>query len=172
MRGERQPRDEARSATAAAMRARPLRAPPRPLGRRGDEDGDALVVARAPVAERPRPRVCVSSASSVKRRCRLRKRTSLTTRAGSRFAQAGRQRSSLGLVVTVNDDVTGTAHEPDNGHTQRITPEVFSVSGVKAWIPRGGYWVADEKLANDNAALQQSHSRRRERRNDQPCPSG
>ena len=39
------------------MRTRPLRAPPRPLGRRGDEDGDALVVARTSVAERPRPLV-------------------------------------------------------------------------------------------------------------------
>ena len=39
------------------MRARPLRAPPCPLGRRGDEDGDALVVAHAPVAERARPLV-------------------------------------------------------------------------------------------------------------------
>ena len=77
------------------MRARPLRAPPRPLGRRGDEDGDALVVARAPVAERARPLVRephVSAAREEQRAC---------------------------PASGVNSVKTAHAHEPDNGDTLR-----------------------------------------------------
>ena len=93
-----------------------------------------------PMTDQP---VCVSSASSVKRRCRLHKRTSLT-KAGSRFVQTGRQRSSGwrrhagdGRALLVEQRL-GCGPWPLGGGQKKMCLSLGL--GRRTWAVGGGRW--------------------------------